>query len=285
MTIRFININFLTDEPDASIGLFFLQPLSCWSRITDAFIDLQSSLAKNPNAILDYFEDLAHWKEVFRSAVYLLLTAVADTLFRLKIIIQATTNLLLSSPLYCFAQVSLFTPILAKWARAFFTISLGQNILTTFLIIFRIIRASNGVAGLKNHSLWPVVAILLESGTIYSSALFVLLITYVSGSYAQYIAIDMLVPIIGITFNLIIVRVGLGISHNPTANSLMNTTHPVFNKIPLQKFTIDVSQHIQTSPELDSTLIPKSSVVEDDAFSQGQGGEWKTNVADGISDV
>jgi len=108
----------------------------------------------------------------------------------------------------------LFATSLAHWATSFFSVSLVQNILTTlfiseecvydfknlltsFFIVYRIWRVNMNVSKLGgSRSLWPVMAVLLESGAIYSGTLFVLLMTYASGSFSQYIALDMLVPII-----------------------------------------------------------------------------------------
>jgi hypothetical protein len=45
----------------------------------------------------------------------------------------------------------------------------------------------NVARGLGNRSLWPVMAVVLESGAIYSSTLLVLLAAYVSNSFVQYI--------------------------------------------------------------------------------------------------
>lgn len=49
-------------------------------------------------------------------------------------------------------------------------------------------RASHGIGA---SSLWPVMTIILESGAIYSSTLLVLLATYASNSFSQYIGKSM----------------------------------------------------------------------------------------------
>jgi len=58
--------------------------------------------------------------------------------------------------------------------------------------------------------------IVIESGAIYSAGLLSLLITYACGSNGQYPALDAELPLVGIAFNLIIVRVGLGLAQNST---------------------------------------------------------------------
>jgi len=54
--------------------------------------------------------------------------------------------------------------------------------------------------------------IIIESGAIYSAGLLCLLVTYAVGSNGQYPSLDAEMPLVGIAFNLIIVRVGLGLA-------------------------------------------------------------------------
>ena len=80
----------------------------------------------------------------------------------------------------------IFSIKLASWATSFLCISLAQNLLTTFLIVYRIWSVNLSKAILDApHSLRPVMAVILESGAIYSSLLLVLLVLYVSGNPAQ----------------------------------------------------------------------------------------------------
>jgi len=102
-------------------------------------------------------------------------------------------------------------------------------------------RAAHGIGA---SSLWPVMTIILESGAIYSSTLLVLLATYASNSFSQYIALDMLVPIIGITFSLIIVRVGLGISESSSRGGNNHHGRPISENLRLQRLNISVQKHI-----------------------------------------
>ena len=64
----------------------------------------------------------------------------------------------------------------------------------------------------KDGSVFPAAMIIIESGSIYSACLIILLSLYLSGSFAQYILLDAVTQMIGIVFSLIIVRVGLGLS-------------------------------------------------------------------------
>jgi len=265
-----------------------------WSRIMDAFIVLQPELRNDQEAINKYFGNLGNWKEVTRTGVYVGLTAVADSLFiyrcyvvwgRNKYIIILPIFLLLGSLTSGIGievtigteQSGLFATSLAHWATSFFSVSLVQNILTTLFIIYRIWRVNMNVSKLGgSRSLWPVMAVLLESGAIYSGTLFVLLMTYASGSFSQYIALDMLVPIIGIVFNLIIVRVGLGLSQSPSGRQMGSAaSREPPAAVRLQKLNINVSRHVTV--ERDIHAGPHSATMletKDDVSDQDQE-QWK----------
>ncbi|KAH7920863.1 hypothetical protein BV22DRAFT_1020440 [Leucogyrophana mollusca] len=103
---------------------------------------------------------------------------------------------------------------LHNWIASFFSITLTINFTCTFLIAARILHKHRDIGGLKvsGRSLMPTVIIIIESGAIYSACLIIMLVLFLSNSYAQYIALDAVTQIIGVVFSLIIVRVGLGIS-------------------------------------------------------------------------
>ncbi|KAF8524280.1 hypothetical protein BU17DRAFT_63279 [Hysterangium stoloniferum] len=249
-----------------------------WSRVMDGFIFLQPDLRTNPRAIDDYFLNLRHWKEVARTGVYIALTAVADSLFIYRLYIvygHSKTVIILPVLLLCGSIVvfvaagigievvigttssELFGSGLMGWLASFFSLSLVQNVLTTLLIVYRIWRVNMEVSLYPNsRSLWPVMAIVLESGALYSGTLLVLLCAYVADCFAQYIvpaALDILVPIIGITFNLIIVRVGLGMSHNFSGiRNVPNPPRPSIAILPLQKKpNINVSRLVDLERKAD----------------------------------
>ncbi|KZT54948.1 hypothetical protein CALCODRAFT_519072 [Calocera cornea HHB12733] len=242
-----------------------------WSRIMDAvFIEEDGT---------SYLADLTQWKEVFRTGVYVALTAVADSLFIYRLYMVWSKNIyiiILPALLLCGSLTSgigievaiaslkgssLFGSGIAAWATSFFSISLVQNLITTALIVFRIWRVNMaGVGQMGQHSLWPVIAVILESGAIYSANVLCLLVTYATGSFAQYICLDMLVPNIGCTFCLIIVRVGLGLTKNVSAGDVTQEVGRVTiggtnsSRYPMRKINISVARTVdvdQDAEEID----------------------------------
>ncbi|KAH7907402.1 hypothetical protein BJ138DRAFT_1116727 [Hygrophoropsis aurantiaca] len=134
--------------------------------------------------------------------------------------------------LRAFARTSSSSTIfqLHNWVASFFAITLAVNFTCTSLIAARLLYIHRSTQGVKvfGRSLVPAAMIIIESGAIYSVCLIILLVLFLSGSYAQYIALDAVTQIIGVVFSLIIVRVGLGISseNRRLTRSTLRSSYP-----------------------------------------------------------
>ncbi|KAG8703271.1 hypothetical protein FRC08_002970 [Ceratobasidium sp. 394] len=103
--------------------------------------------------------------------------------------------------------------LIARCSRAAFLLSLATNILTTFLIAYRILTtARNAPGSVDVRPYLRGLAVIVESAAIYSIALVVYLILFLMSSNVQYIIFSSLCPLVGIVPTLIIVRVGLGLT-------------------------------------------------------------------------
>nr|GAT52658.1 predicted protein [Mycena chlorophos] len=117
------------------------------------------------------------------------------------------------------AENPLFLTALHNWIVSFFSMTLFTNATCTLLIagrIYMIERATRHTTKVFGNRLGPAIMIIVESGSIYSVALVLLLALYVNNSYAQYIVLDAEVQIVGVVFTMIIVRVGMGLSSDMT---------------------------------------------------------------------
>lgn len=94
------------------------------------------------------------------------------------------------------------------------------------LIAGRIWFSTRKVSNFTNQpTLMPIVVILIESGSMYAASCIILVVVYLLGSNAQYPVVDGTFPIISIAFNLIIVRIALGIAHGgPSIKTTQNPT-------------------------------------------------------------
>ncbi|KAH9945032.1 uncharacterized protein BXZ73DRAFT_96020 [Epithele typhae] len=111
----------------------------------------------------------------------------------------------------------------ARLLKAFFSLSLIANALATSLLAFRIWwvdREMNNVLsgsqtaelegpfGGQQSALTPVVRIVLESGLINAAYLFAYVMTLAFGSQSLELMSEMAVPLTGIIFSIVILRVG-----------------------------------------------------------------------------
>ncbi|KAK0240840.1 hypothetical protein EDD85DRAFT_816464 [Armillaria nabsnona] len=115
-------------------------------------------------------------------------------------------------------------PLLSPLIVTLQSLTLTTNIITTFLIVRRIWTIHNAVRQLvpsiKNHPLRNTLVVLIESASVYTASAAVMLTVYVLRSNADYVVSDLIVQIIGITFNLIIIRFARGTAVKPMEETL-----------------------------------------------------------------
>ncbi|TCD61392.1 hypothetical protein EIP91_008529 [Steccherinum ochraceum] len=107
-----------------------------------------------------------------------------------------------------------------RWAGAIYGTTFATNLLATALLAFRIWRtnklADEFMPSETSSGLKIVLRVVIESGAIYSLMIITALITFIIGSPAIWIIVDMSSPIICIVFNMIIVRVGFAADRKST---------------------------------------------------------------------
>jgi len=196
-------------------------------RIMDTFVNFRSK----DGGPIAYINALGSPTYLLKSTVYALQTLIGDSciIYRCFIVWQRNIWVILlpllllvscivtgAGVLTNFSRISPNTEVfsLTKWVATFFTMSLATNVICTVLISFRIwsVDRATGTCRQSESTLRPVLAVVVESGAIYSASLVALLATFLSHSWAQYIVIDAVTPIIGIVFTMIIVRIGLSVA-------------------------------------------------------------------------
>ncbi|KAH8116698.1 hypothetical protein DFH11DRAFT_1823245 [Phellopilus nigrolimitatus] len=210
--------------------------------------------------------------------------------------------------LQAFARVSSTVPVfvneLHDWIVSFFSLTLFTNFSCTSLIAARIFWIHRKVQGVvSGTSVFPAMIIIIESGAIYSVCLIILLSLYLSGSFAQYIVLDGVTQVIGVVFSLIIVRVGLGLSTDPTTYtsdamlstftagnqasghirqhggpSTMNVKNPLYRNHPRtpRPVTVTISQ-METTGSIEQTDTTSSGSATGYYDTKSGDGGWKQN--------
>ncbi|KAI0700190.1 hypothetical protein BC835DRAFT_1412211 [Cytidiella melzeri] len=107
---------------------------------------------------------------------------------------------------------TVFDPRLTQWIRTFYAISVVQSGLTTGLMAYRIWQTDKRSATYRTNresNLMPILRILIESASIQFIAEVILLSLYSANYNAQYMLLELITPLVGITFNAITVRIAL----------------------------------------------------------------------------
>ncbi|KAH9895814.1 hypothetical protein C8Q73DRAFT_789620 [Cubamyces lactineus] len=110
---------------------------------------------------------------------------------------------------------SFMTPAVSRPMVAYFVMTLATNIITTFLLLARIMyydreaRRTFQSQDRSNSVHWRVMKTIIQCEAIYSLGILLLLVLFVVGSNAVFIMWSALPPLVGISFTMIIARIGL----------------------------------------------------------------------------
>ncbi|KAL1730850.1 hypothetical protein EV714DRAFT_283770 [Schizophyllum commune] len=188
-----------------------------------------------------YFSDVSQETFVSKNGIYTAHTALGDgvVIYRCYMVWRKIWVIVLPMILWCsvlasgigtvytIAQVTpesgnIFAANTARWITAFYATTLACNFMATAILAYRLWSAERGshVWRSGRSSIRPVLLIVVDAGVLYSVTLFCALILFVSQSRAQYVVLDMITPIISISFYMVLLRVGLKSREKTQANGL-----------------------------------------------------------------
>ncbi|KAG2040414.1 hypothetical protein BDR03DRAFT_948665 [Suillus americanus] len=234
-----------------------------------------------PNYPSKYYGTFDTWQNILKSTLYVAVTLVSDAFILYRSFILWGRNYLIAAfPFLLFiADIAIgvfwvytlslvvpgenvFADALSIRVKTFYSITLAMNVICTLLIAFKILKIQKVVAPFKkgnDDQVSRLVPIIVESGSVYSALLVVMIGTYTSNSPAMFIILNSMSPIIGIVFSSVIVRVGLGLSHGdshrangtlsssrniqwmrPASSRLHNSEQPIYSP-PFQHGGVQVS--------------------------------------------
>ncbi|KAF8444105.1 hypothetical protein L210DRAFT_3533827 [Boletus edulis BED1] len=181
-----------------------------------------------------YFSDVSHWTFVSKNYVYAAQTLIGDgvVLYRCYAVWKSKRIMILPVLLWCTVGVtgftcpyiesqltrgSVFEKTLSRWITSFWASTLTTNTVTTLMLAYRLWNADRATTRLSDHrksELRPILHIIVDAGGIYSLTLLTALVCYLNKSNGQYVILDMIMPIISITFYMVIIRVGIAFRVN-----------------------------------------------------------------------
>ncbi|KAG6826070.1 hypothetical protein H0H92_001231 [Tricholoma furcatifolium] len=146
---------------------------------------------------------------------------------------------------------SVFSSQLDRWIKTFYSIAVVLNVITTGLMSWRIYTthkksSSYNAAKGKGHLL-SVLHILIESAALQLIVETVLLALYASSINAQYILLESVASIVGITFNAITLRIKLHMVAESNSQISTAGTNPVqtIGSLPLRRIHVNITHDIE----------------------------------------
>ncbi|KAL1753074.1 hypothetical protein FB107DRAFT_218547 [Schizophyllum commune] len=202
-----------------------------------------------PGGPIAFFADVSQETFVSKNGIYTAHTCLGDgvVIYRAYMVWRSWWVVVLPIMLWCavlatgigtvytISQVTadsgnIFASTTASWITAFYATTLSCNFVATAFLAFRLWSVERGVnrARTGRSNIWPVLLIVIDAGVLYSVTLLCALCLFASQSHAQYIVLDMVTPIISISFYMVLLRVGLKANDNMHVGSNSNPagSHP-----------------------------------------------------------
>ncbi|KIJ62334.1 hypothetical protein HYDPIDRAFT_94801 [Hydnomerulius pinastri MD-312] len=195
-------------------------------RVVDGLVTYRDTFPGGP---VGFFSDVSQWTFVYKNYIYTAQTLIGDgvILYRCYAVWQSKRIMVLPLLLYCGVAVSgigspytasqvsqneVFAGSLGEWITSFYALTLSTNLLTTAILAYRIWhvdRKAANIRGRRNSQLRPILHVIVDAGVIYSFTLLAALVCFCTKSNGQFVVLDMVTPIISITFYMVIIRVGM----------------------------------------------------------------------------
>ncbi|KAJ6544707.1 hypothetical protein B0H10DRAFT_2133542 [Mycena sp. CBHHK59/15] len=225
---------------------------------------------KGPGGATEELENISYWVNVMKTADYVAQTCIGDAIliYRCYIVWGKKWMVIIPSFMlwlggstcgailtYTFATLNkaalIDTASATPWVDSMIALTLSMNILTTSLIVFRIWRVDKQTSGMMATAstarsrrvtrLKSIMRILVDSAALYTVSVIIFVATYIAGSNANYGTSDNVVQIIGICFNMIIIRVNSHEASQVSTTANATGTAPLKLRVPGKKSDTAVS--------------------------------------------
>ncbi|KAG2111460.1 hypothetical protein DEU56DRAFT_985335 [Suillus clintonianus] len=199
-------------------------------RVEDGLVKYRDTYPGGPVA---FFADLTQPTMAIQHSLYLLQTLLADgvVIYRCYVVWQSVLIIVLPSMLWCsvavtgvfviytFLQVTnnstdLFANELGQpgqWVAAFFASTIATNLLSSGLLAYRIWMIERDISTVRatKDTMMPIVRVLVDAAVLYSVVLFTTLICFICSNNGEVVILDMIMPIISITFYMVLIRIAI----------------------------------------------------------------------------
>ncbi|KAG2053865.1 hypothetical protein BDR06DRAFT_885126 [Suillus hirtellus] len=211
-------------------------------RVEDGLVKYRDTYPGGPAA---FFADVAQETYVIKHALYVLQTLLADgmVVYRCYVVWQSIWVIILPGLLWCSVAVtgtiavysvsqsesttSVFSKNLATYIMAYFVSTMAANLSGSGLMAYRIWAIERNIttarAGTRG-TLMPIVRLLVDAAILYSLALVTALICFLCSNNGEFVMVDLLMPIISITFYMVLIRIAMNKHRGYLSTSTGRTT-------------------------------------------------------------
>ncbi|KAG2347115.1 hypothetical protein BDR05DRAFT_974184 [Suillus weaverae] len=196
-----------------------------------------------PGGPAGFFGDITQKSYATKHAICLLQTLLADgvVIYRCFVVWPCVWVIVVPSLLWCgsvvtgvgvnyyIAQASsstvIFAKPLAQWITAFVILTIINNVLSSGLLAYRIwvIDRNSSTIRATKSTMMPIIRVLIDAAVLYSATLITTLICFLYSNNGQIIFLDMAVPIMAITFYMVLIRIAIA---RQTRSHLSTSTAP-----------------------------------------------------------
>lgn len=224
---------------------------------------------ESPEGPVAYIGDLRPWDHIFKDTLYATQEILGDgvAIYRCWVIWSRDWRVtvvplmlwivsIISGYTVCGLyptvnpQDTVFNPRLAHWITTFYSIAVVQSAITTGLMAYRIWLTDRRSALYRTASsnLLPVVRILIESASLQFVVEVLLLSLYSANLNAQYILLEIVTPLVGITFAAITIRLSLRMSStlHTSKHALSHQSEPIatIGSLPMRPIAVNITKDI-----------------------------------------
>ncbi|KAG2144677.1 uncharacterized protein EDB93DRAFT_1241237 [Suillus bovinus] len=230
-------------------------------------------------------------------AIFVLQTLLGDgvVIYRCYVVWQTVWVIILPSILWCdiaatgvysiysFSHTTstsghVFSQETREWVLAFYASTLATNLLSSGLLAYRIWKIERNIASSRAMKITTtsILRVVMDAAILYSIALLCTLIGLVCSNNGTLVMLNVLTPIISITFYMVIIRIAMGknphchiltVRHGSTTgseNDRENSRHYPLKplQVHISQFTHKDSGSVYRNGNLDRPSTGKSGFVE-----------------------
>ncbi|KAF7342642.1 hypothetical protein MSAN_02021000 [Mycena sanguinolenta] len=193
-----------------------------------------------PGGPVSFLGVISTWHHIFKDDLYACQSILGDAMALPRSTVSGIAITVLFGSVN--PNASIFDPRLAHWITIFYSVAVAQNIITTGLMALRLWTMEKQSARIRvgGSIFMPLLLILVESAALYLFVQVLLLVLYAVNYNAQFILLESITPVVGITFGMIALRLILRSQRVPLSDDQATVGH-----IALRRIAVNVTTQME----------------------------------------